>query len=178
MLLDIGVGILSSIALSRFFNISLTPFFLTAGIVFTLLPDIDFLISPGKSIGRKGHEHRSILHYPLLFIPIGTIILFFFNYELAILFAVTTLLHFMHDSIGIGWGIPWLYPFSRNHYAFLYQYDSPQKFIYIWTPREVEKNANDHGDPDWIKNIYFKLHPYAIIEFLIFILAVILLCYA
>jgi membrane-bound metal-dependent hydrolase YbcI (DUF457 family) len=175
MLLDIGVGILSSIALSRFFGISLSVAFISAGILFALLPDIDFLASFKKSMGAKGHEHRDILHYPLLFTPIGTIILSFFNYQLAILFALTTFLHFVHDSIGIGWGVQWLYPFSRNHYAFLYQYDSPQKLVYVWTPEEVKKLSDEYGDPDWVKNIYFKFHPYAIVELLVFILAIIVL---
>ncbi len=117
MLLDIGVGILSSVFLSRSFGIALNPLFLGAGIVFSLLPDVDFLIAFRKN-AAKSHEHRDILHYPLLFIPIGAAILFFFNYQLAMLFIITALLHFLHDSIGLGWGIPWLYPFSKNHYAF------------------------------------------------------------
>lgn len=175
MPLDIGVGILSSIFLSRFFNVSLSSIFVDAGILFALLPDIDFLITSKKSIGPKGHEHRNILHYPLLFIPVGTLLIFFFDYRLAMLFAVTTFLHFLHDSIGIGWGVQWLYPFSRNHYGFLYQYDLPRKFMYVWTAEEVEGLSREHGDPHWIKNIYFKLHPYAIIELMVFIIAVIIL---
>ncbi len=182
MLLDIGVGILASIFLSRFIGITLTPLFLGAGIVFALLPDADSLFAIKKTATAKGHEHRSVLHSPLLFIPIGTVILLFFNYQLAALFAITTFLHFLHDSIGIGWGVRWLYPFSRNHYSFFYQYDItknhlPQKMIYAWSPAEVDRLSDQYGDEFWVKNIYLKFHPYAIAELLVFILALIVLCF-
>jgi membrane-bound metal-dependent hydrolase YbcI (DUF457 family) len=175
MPLDIGVGILLSIFMSRLFHIPLSPIFISTGILFTLLPDLDFLVAFKKNLGAKSHEHRDVLHYPLLFVPIGTALMFLVDYRLSILFAFASFLHFLHDSIGVGWGIQWLYPFSRNHYAFLYQYDSPQKFIYIWTPEEVVQLSSQFGDPHWIKNIYFKLHPYAIIEFAAFAFSIIML---
>jgi LexA-binding, inner membrane-associated putative hydrolase len=180
MLLDIGVGILASIFLSHLFGAAVSPLFLSAGVLFSLLPDLDFLLTFNKNVTAKAHEHRDLLHYPLLFIPVGATILFFFDHRLAALFIVTTFLHFLHDSIGLGWGVPWLYPFSRNHYAFFYQYDIarntlPQKKFYAWSETEVNRLASQYGDKHWIKNIYLKFHPYAVIEALIFILALFVL---
>jgi hypothetical protein len=173
MLLDIGIGIISSIFLSHAFGISLSTPFLGFGVLFSLLPDVDFLF-------LKTHQHRDILHYPLLIIPIGTLITSLFSYQLAMLFALVTFLHFLHDSIGVGWGIRWLYPFSQNYYAFFYQYDlakhnMPHKLIYDWSPADVERLSSRYGDKNWIKNIYLKFHPYALVEFFVFALALITL---
>lgn len=186
MLLDIGVGILSSIFLSRFFGIGPNPTFLAAGILFSFLPDIDYFFASlfiSNQTGSRAHEHRTILHYPLLFIPTGSIILFAtLNYRFAMLFALASLLHFLHDSIGIGWGIPWLYPFSRNNYVFFYQYDLaqhaiPQKLFYSLSPAEVDHLSSQYGDEHWMKHIYLQLHPYAIVELMVFILAIAALLY-
>ena len=34
----------------------------------------------------------------------------------AMFFGLAVFLHFVHDSVGIGWGIKWLWPFSRKAY--------------------------------------------------------------
>ena len=180
MLLDIGIGILSSIFFCRVFGIALYPFFLWASILFSLLPDLDFLPNFRKGFTAKGHEHRSLLHYPLFFIPIGSIILLFLDSRLALLFAINTFLHFLHDSIGIGWGVQWLYPFSKNYYAFFYHRDllengSHQKAFHSWNPAEVARLANEYGDEHWFRNIYLRFSPYAIVEYLVFIFALVVL---
>jgi hypothetical protein len=180
MLLDIGAGILFSLFFSRVFGIALYPFFLAGGVFFSLLPDLDFLLNWKKGFTAKGHEHRNLLHYPLLFISLGSIILLFFDYRWAILFAVTTFFHFVHDSIGIGWGVRWPYPFSKNYYAFFYHHDLSKdsthpKIFYSWSSVEVERLAGEYGDEHWFRNIYLKFSPFAIVEYLVFIFALIML---
>jgi hypothetical protein len=180
MLLDIGIGIISAIFLDKFFSVPLTLAFLGCGILFALLPDLDFLFSLKKGFREKAHEHRNLFHYPLLIVPIGTAIMAFFDHPLALLFAITTLAHFIHDSIGVGWGVQWLYPFSRKHYAFFYHYDTsrnhlPYKLLYAWSPDEVGELSTRYGDKDWMKNIYGKFHPYAIVELAVFLLALVIL---
>ncbi len=180
MLLDIGVGIIASIALDHFFVDIPFPYFLAGGIVFALLPDMDFLLTLKKRTAEKSHEHRNIFHYPLIFIPAGIIVFSIFDYRWTVLFAVTTLLHFIHDSIGVGWGVRWLYPFTRKHYAFFYHYDTwrnglPKKLFYAWSPEDVDRLSSQYGDKEWIKNIYLKFHPYAIVELLVFLFALVIL---
>jgi hypothetical protein len=91
------------------------------------------------------------------------------------------LCHFVHDGIGIGWGVQWFYPIKENHYMFFYRYHAPSKppipfqYMYSWKPEEVDALAEKHGDPDWIKNIYFKWHPYAIAELLGLLIALAIL---
>lgn len=182
MFLDIGVGVLLAIFSSEFFNLPLTGGFLTAGIIFSLLADIDYVFYLGDGGNSKeAHKHRDLLHYPLFYIPSGMILISFFSFPWAVLFGLCSFFHFLHDSIGIGWGIQWLYPFRKDHYAFFYRYQPPnrellpKKMLYIWKHEDIAALAKRYGDEDWLKNIYGHWHPYAIAEFLIFIIAFVIL---
>jgi hypothetical protein len=35
--------------------------------------------------------------------------------------------------------------------------------------------VQEHGDKDWVKNIYYKWHPYAQVEFAVFIISLLAL---
>ena len=72
MPLDIAIGIFGAMAVSRFFHHELTPIFIFAGILFALLPDADYLahLARGNS-SKNAHRHRDMLHFPLIFIPVG-----------------------------------------------------------------------------------------------------------
>ena len=182
MFLDFGLGILSAVFLSRIFNMPLTPEFIWGGILFSVLMDADFFIHFLRGGNNKNvHKHREILHYPLIYIPIGTIILSFYDFSWTMLFALCSFLHFVHDSIGIGWGVRWLYPFTKNQYTFFYRYQPPHRekfpllWMHIWKHDEIDALAEKYGDPDWFKNIYLRLHPYGLFELLVFVLAVIVL---
>lgn len=183
MLLDIGVGILSALLASSLFDVELSFGLILFALIFSLLPDIDtlFHIRKGRSIdSHKGHDHRDVWHYPLLYIPAGTLIIGYFSSLYGFLFALTSFLHFFHDSIGIGWGVQWLYPFSRKHFSFFYHYDVyrnnlPKHLIYSWRHKEVDELSEKYGDKNWIKNVYLKWHPYAIVEFFVFVVSLLVL---
>ena len=182
MFLDIGAGILLAILTGKLFNLPLTTLFVVIGVVFALLPDIDFIFLPIKKwFSKDSHRHRSFLHYPLLYIPVGIVIFLFFDKTLAVLFGLCSLMHFIHDSIGIGWGVQWFYPFFKNSYSFFNIYQPPNKekipkaFLHVWKSEEMDLIVEKYGDENWLKNIYFRFHPYAIFEFLVFIVAIIIL---
>jgi len=183
MPLDIAVGIFLAMGMSRFFHHPLTPVVLAAGVLFALLPDADYLLhlARGRS-SKNAHLHRDTLHLPLVFIPISLFILYLFGPEWMFLFGLGSLAHFLYDSIGIGWGVQWLWPFRDNHYSFLYSYRPPhrteympRKLFYSWPHRDIAALAARYGDPDWIKNIYFKFHPFALVEYAALAAAVIAL---
>lgn len=95
-------------------------------------------------------------------------------------FFISSLLHFVHDSIAVGWGIKWLYPFSKNNYAFLYLYSKKdkqglRKLIFSFNKDNLPKYVDEHGDKDWVKNIYYNWHPIAIIEFIFFLISLTIL---
>lgn len=185
MFFDIGIGIILTLLTSELFGVDFSWGMVLFGIAASLLPDLDtlFHIKSGKVVNdHRGHDHRDLWHYPLIYIPVGTIVLFFFSYPHAFLFAIASLIHFLHDSVGIGWGVQWLYPFSSRHFSFLYHYDAhrnnfPRKLIYSWHHDEVDKLSDQYGDRDWVRNIYYKWHPYAIVEFLIFVVSIVLVIY-
>lgn len=172
MLLDIGVGILAALWLGQ-------PVWL--GILFSLLPDFDMLVSLVKYRGNSGvYKHRDLLHLPIIYIAIGTA-LYFYDPRVAALFLICTMLHFVHDSIGLGWGVQWLWPISRDHFSFLYLYQPPgkpalpKKYFYRFPHGEMAKLDAEFGDPNWVHNIYVQLHPFSLVELAVFSVAIAIL---
>ena len=160
---DIGIGILLGLWFAPFGDHNSSNIWL--GIMFVLLPDIDILIYYGlKVIGRRKLtrrfiDHRDMLHYPLLYLTLGTLVVAAMNPHLVLLFVVCILVHFLHDSIGIGWGIPWLWPLNHIYYKFLYQYDlqkanKPRQLVWAWSRTEQETLSQQFGDQDWDKHSY------------------------
>lgn len=184
MFLDIGVGIMVAIFTSHLFDIDLSFLLVAVSILFALLPDADFLCLYFKKHDTKyDHEHRDVFHYPLLYLSLGTVLIaLFFGKIWAIMFFITSLLHFIHDSIAIGWGIKWLFPFSKNNYAFFYLYskkikEGMRRLVFVFNECNLPGLVQEHGDQDWVKNIYFKWHIIAKVEFGFFALSVIVLLF-
>lgn len=182
MLFDIGIGIIIGVLFHSTSDVFTLSTFVSVGILFSLLPDIDFPIHflRGGTFENE-YKHRNLLHVPLLLWPIGSAVVYLINPILVPMFLVGTLIHFMHDSVGIGWGVRWFYPFSKTHYAFLYRVrtgtftEIPKQLVYAWTPEQVDEYAEVYHDEDWIRNIYFKWHPYAIAEAAVFVVAILYL---
>lgn len=183
MILDIAIGILLSIGVSSFFHMELTWFFVSTGIIFALLPDVDFLwmALSKKKINGITYKHRKGLHYPLIFIPIGAILISLFNKEYSMLFSLAALWHFIHDSAIISWGVQWFWPFSNKYFSFFRKSIGGEKqglafrVLYIWSPEEVKEMSNKYGDPEWIKNLYLKFNLILFIEIIFLFFALVIL---
>ena len=182
MFLDIAIGILVSVWVGGKYFIALPLYVVFFSVALSFFMDIDALIEEIYFRLRKRklikHDHRDIFHFPIPYILIGsTAFVLLNNFMWLEIFILVSLLHFLHDSIGLGWGVYWLYPLTKKRYSFLYQYDifkhklKPYKIIYSWTDEELTKMETAYGDPHWIKNIYFKFHPYPIVEFIVFLFA-------
>ncbi len=193
MLLDIALGIFTALGLATATGVKASLLLVVIGVVFALLPDIDFILycilHPKKAFSRSSHEHRNTLHYPLLYIPIGSIVVWSI-FELighsglfmSILFMIASLLHFIHDSIGIGFGVLWLYPFSKTHYAFLYRCSLKDtgenknwKWLYTWTFEEMKETSQQEENDHWFRDIYLSFHPYGMCELIVFLLSLVVL---
>ena len=180
MFLDIGVGILLSVILSDFFGVDLSSQFILTGVGFSLLPDLDIFVElakRGRVGGRVQGHHRELTHFPLTYLPVWFLVYSFLGPMYGWLFGLAVVVHFLHDSVGMGWGIKWLWPFSRRAYKFFSNKDGSfsGRFLVSWSPAELKTVIHNHGDDHWLKNFYFKLHPIAVFEFLIFIIALIVL---
>ncbi|MEK9174717.1 MAG: metal-dependent hydrolase [Patescibacteria group bacterium] len=180
MFLDIGAGILIAILSSRIFGVDLSHLTVLVGVGFSLLPDLDVFVElakRGRIGGRVQGHHRELTHFPLTFVPLAILILIYFGELWTTLFSLAVLVHFLHDSIGMGWGIMWLWPFSNKSYKFFSNKEGgfSKRFLVSWTPAELKTVIHNHGDDHWFKNYYLKLHPIAVFEFLVFIFSLAIL---
>src|SRR3989344_4668704 len=172
MLLDIGLGLIAAMLAAEGGDVPLTHSFALAGIAYALLPDLDALwyMLRKRHLRKGSYEHRDALHFPLPYIAIGSALFSAAEPGHVLLFVLASLFHFLHDSIGIGWGVEWLFPFSRKHFSFFYIYRPERgarltrQWLYIWEHRDLAALDDEYGDADWIRNIYMKAHPYAIAE--------------
>jgi hypothetical protein len=169
MPLDIALGIFIAHFLGQ-------PLWL--GILFMLLPDFDMIFKLNKLFSEKAHEHRSFFHHPIPYLVLGGAGVYALKPEWLTLFLIGGLLHFIHDSIGMGWGVPWLSPLNSDHFAFfgLYQPKNrpllPKRLMYRWKKSELPEISAKYGDPQWIQNIYLKGHPLGLFEWAMLIGAV------
>lgn len=182
MPLDIGIGLIIGLLVNDFFDVNNYLAMAALGVILTLLPDLDFIVMKFKPAKyRQMERHRELFHLPLLYLSIGTLIFSVFGLPFVSLFILASVVHFIHDSVGIGWGVMWLYPFRSDSYSFIYQIDTwkhvdiGRKFVYIWPRRDITKLSERYGDKDWIRHTYGDFHPYAIIEFTVFFTGIIAL---
>ncbi len=179
---DIGIGILISILASHIYGVDLSLKLAFISVLANLIPDLDVFIElakRGRIGGRVQGHHRELSHFPLTFIPFIWAVNYFFGQFWAFIIGLNLLVHFLHDSIGMGWGIKWLWPFSNRAYKFFSNKDGSfsSRFLVSWSPIELKTVIHNHGDDHWLKNFYFKLHPIAIFEFVVLVLALVILMY-
>jgi membrane-bound metal-dependent hydrolase YbcI (DUF457 family) len=177
---DTGIGLILGVLLNSNTELNLL-LCLIIGIFASLLPDLDFVYKYLKTQKVPTTEHRDGLHYPLLVVPIAGAIGWLFNPEIGIVLAIGTLIHFLHDSIGIGFGVKWLFPFKKNSYLFLFQIktpnnlDMPKKRLYSLTDKERAVMISKYGYNDWIRFVYLKPNPWGMFEYSVLIIGIIVL---
>ena len=180
MFLDLGLGILISILISKVMIIPLASKFIAAGALFSLMPDLDVFVElakRGRVGGRVQGHHRELTHFPLTYLPVFILIYFLFGKIWSLLFGLCVFLHFLHDSVGMGWGLKWWWPFSNRSYKFFSEKDGSfsSNIMVSWRPRELKETIAQYGDDHWFKNYYLKPHPIAIFEFSVFVFSVLVL---
>lgn len=175
MPLDIGVGIVLAVAASAWFHIPLSLFLILFSIGAALFPDIDIVT---KLFGEW--KHRGITHYPIVYVPISLLLFAFVPLPYALIFTVAVCAHLIHDTIGIGWGIAWLWPISGR--KFLIFPDRARRRVLgtfvTWKGEDDEKVRNMHyegASEDWVRDFYFRPNPIAYIEYGAFLLSILTL---
>jgi hypothetical protein len=178
MVLDLGVGIFASIFVSWQFGLPFDWRLLMWGMGFSLLPDLDYFIHLARrgKLDQYTFKHREIFHWPIPYLALGAVVLWPWGMPWVALFWICSLAHFIHDSVGIGYGVQWFQPFSKHRFEFFYSFRPPQapkapiRPVHVWKHEEMDRLVQTVGDPDYLGNVYFKLHPYAIAEFSVFYL--------
>ncbi len=162
MPLDIAAGIFLSLIVGHLFAIHVNEGVFLFGIASTLFPDIDML----PILRRISYDHRSRFHWPLLYVPVATAAYLLFGSLYATLFSLGILVHFIHDTVGIGWGVAWLAPFSFRKLLFPERGRRKEYGWYMsWSPYEEAAMAAKYHDPQWIKTYYSRPNPIAYVEY-------------
>lgn len=176
---DIGIGLMLGVALSVVSGLNY-QLSITIGVISCLLPDLDYVWSTIVNNKAPDSDHRDGLHYPLLFIPVVGAIGFIINPYIGVTLVLGSLAHFMHDSVGVGWGIKWLYPFKSNSFMFLYRAglptnkNQPKQLTYSWSDEERTIAKAKYGDDGWIRHIYLEPHVFGVIEYTVLIIGVLI----
>ncbi len=178
---DAGLGILSVLVVSFGYGVyEPTAFWLMP---FAFLPDLDAfheVMRRGKvaACADNPHDHRETLHKPILWLVPLALLWWSVGYYGAVIFTMV-LLHFLHDSVLTGWGVPWLSPFSNIRIKFFVDEQNEASFktkdwLRIWHEDELQKAIVAHGNENWIEDLY--LHPtlVSVVEYSIFVLAIML----
>lgn len=172
MILDISVGLLLGVIVN-FFTVNNSLALIIFGGVFAIIADIDFIIYLSKNnwkVDEFAHEHRDLLHNPIIFSFLGGVILFvFLGWSWGLLWVLATSYHFLHDTIESGWGIRWLYPFSKKYFT-LAPY-SPKSVIE--DKKEQRHIAAKYGNPNWLKE-ETRIKPRLILEIFLLLTIVVI----
>ncbi len=155
---DIGIGILISIFVSKIYLVEITPVLVVWGVISALLPDIDLVVFLFPTLKNIFGKHRGLTHYPIIYIPIVILLFIFIGRVYTLILALGIFLHLAHDSLWIGSGIQWRWPFSKKSY----------KFFNIERPYEPGPNV-------WIKEFYLRPTRVVISEVGVFLLSLTLL---
>ena len=144
-----GIVVYSLVSIVYWQKFSGLMFFST--IIFSILPDIDY-IPYFITFRRKKLVSHYFIHYPLLYLGVVALIgLNLRNWYLFALFLFAPSIHFLIDTISTPHGILWLYPFSKTGF-YLKRVSWDEKMDFFQRARERREREN----PEWDPLIEFK----------------------
>ncbi|MCA9366233.1 metal-dependent hydrolase [Candidatus Kaiserbacteria bacterium] len=198
LLADWANGIFAVLLASWCTGAEVVWWYFLVGILLAMCPDLDAipeLWRRGKLAASSEHptDHRDGLHYPIVFIVAGTLLAWWLGFW-GFVFLFATLLHFINDLYGTGWGIKLLWPFTSHNYKFLGRRVNRLKFLLVsdgdwahintserrlrllvsWSKDELPSYIDRWGDEDWIERWYLRLNWISCIEYGLFGIALIL----
>jgi hypothetical protein len=152
--------------------------FVLCGVLFALLPDIDFLLTRIAPIRKVIGEHRSATHFPLLHLVVAAIMYILFGKLLATLYFLCTFYHLVHDTLFLGWGIKWLWPYSSKSLSIFHDKGGViTSEVLIWGPEDDRRIRNEYASPNWIHDFYLRPGIIAFCEYGIFLAGLAALLY-
>lgn len=185
MLNHIGAGLLLSVVFSRWFGFEVNVTFVLCNIVLAYLPDIDVafeLLQRGKVGGKEQGFHRSVTHFPAILIVVSVCVALVISETWGYVLGIHALTHVLLDSFGESWGIQWLWPFDKRSWKlFARKEDGSFSLTSLasWTPVELRTVMQEHGDDEWLRNIYGNItHPQVMSELVIIIIGMLVVILA
>lgn len=156
--LDLSLGIAITGMMAMQFGRRIELWYFLAGILLSVLPDVDSLFERLRKGGVTGeHKKGSVTHYPLLAITVAFVLIFLFSPFWALIAVVILLAHYVEDSIVTGPGIAWLAPFKYQHYWLFWVKEGRFYVVLPLTPDELQKQYA-RTVTDWLEQDYFRLN--------------------
>jgi len=196
LLADWANGVFAVVLAGWITNTEIIWWHFLIGILFAMCPDLDAipeLLQRGKLSASAKHtaDHRDGLHYPILFLLVGGVSAYMFPF-FGSMFLIATLLHFLNDFYGTGWGIQLLWPFTNRRYKLLGRKANRMKYVLVakgdwdnlsdderrlrfvvsWTGPELPHYIQKWGMDEWITPYYFRLNWISGIEYGLFLFAI------
>lgn len=175
---DAGFGIIATFIVCTWLNLEPTWTHIVVGVFFAYVLDIDSFFDP--HFWKTGHvaayagnlyDHREKFHKPAAWFFVLWILGWFLlpSYlDYVFIAVVAVFFHFAHDTLGTGWGIAWLWPFSRTRYKLFAtkenKFFAPQLYV-NWTHHELPEYIRRYGIEDWVTLYYGTWTPVALLEF-------------
>jgi membrane-bound metal-dependent hydrolase YbcI (DUF457 family) len=161
---DAGLGILSAVTVCWVFGVDPTFSLILVGILFAYIPDIDWVLDAhfwktGRvaAYAQNPYDHREGLHKPLLWaLAISGFGIVFGGVGPFIAF-VAVMAHFLHDTVGTGWGMPWLWPLSKRRIKLFATKQNEvvlYPFLMSWSREELTHYITNYGRANW-KDYYY-----------------------
>lgn len=171
---DAGLGVLSAIGICFLFGTPVTAGYILLGIIFAYIPDIDWALD--KHFWKTGtvaayaanpYDHREGLHKPLLWALVISVWGLLVTTPAPHIAMTAVMMHFLHDTTGTGWGMPWLWPLSKRRFKLFATRDnvlSLHSFFMSWSYKELPEYITRYGRGNWKTHYYSSWTPVAIIE--------------
>lgn len=185
---DAGIGLIVSAAMISWFSAPATFLFVVWIIVFAYLPDLDgafHFIKTGKAVAdlENGRDQREGLHYPLIWSFLFGVLFYIYGFNLWLVSAYMAMMfHFLHDMIGIGWGIQVFAPIEWGSYKFFSKKwvgadVSLTPVVTRYSKEELRKALIKYGEADWIERYFCKWTHVSVVDYLLFLIGVVSIIY-
>lgn len=199
LLADWANGIFALLLAAAITDAELMWWYVPLALLLSHLPDIDALpelVRRGKVAASAEHvsDHRTFLHYPL----IAGVVCFgamWYGGLWGWMIAIVIPLHLINDFYGTGWGLPLFWPLTKTHYKLLGRRvnrlesilkededwraladdERRLRFLVSWRSDELPAYIARWGMDDWLQRWYLRCNWVSCIEYLLFLLACILL---
>lgn len=171
---DAGLGSLSALFVCWIFSTEPTVAHIFFGIMFAYIPDIDWVTD--KHFWKTGnvaayaanpYDHREGLHKPLLWALVISAWGVLFGGVYPFIAFVAVLLHFLHDTVGTGWGMPWFWPLTKRRFKFFATRDNELALttpLVSWSYAELPLFITKHGRGNWKQHYYAGWTSVAVLE--------------
>jgi len=198
VLADWANGLFALVAAQVLTGTALEWWYIPIALLLSHLPDVDAvpgLVKFGNvavSAKEEGRDHRSLLHYPVLAVPVCVLAALYGGFW-GLVVAIVVPLHLLNDLYGTGWGLQLLWPLQRSHYKLLsrrvnrlHSMFSEEEFsqlptgetrlrgIVTWSEKELPAYIRRYGMDDWIESWYLQLNRVSAVEYTLFLVACIL----